>query len=184
MPDDTAPERTSNERNAEFLRAFIASEHRIRSYIRALVVDRVAAEDVFQDVSVTLLEKYEALEAGADFTGWACRVAWYKVLEWRQRQARDKLRFSDATLQQVSDEALSAAPSRDARQEALENCLKRVSPDNLQMLILRYQDSETVDTIAAKVGRTEEAVYKALSRTRHFLHDCINRALAAEEVAR
>lgn len=184
MSKNSRPDRSGDQRSAEFLRAFLNSEHRIRSYIRVLIFDRVSAEDIFQDVSVTMLEKYESLDPETDFTAWACRIAWFKVLEWRQRQARDRLRFSEATLQQVADEAMANTAESDRRQEALEKCVEKLSPDNIQMLIFRYQNGEAVEAIANKMDRTDEAVYKALSRIRRSLHDCINRVLSTEGNAR
>ena len=37
-----------------------------------------------------------------------------------------------------------------------------------------------IEAVAAKVRRTVEATYRALSRVRHALHDCITRSLARE----
>ncbi len=45
------------------------------------------------------------------------------------------------------------------------------------MLRLRYEQDGNVETVAEAMGRTADAVYKALARIRKALLDCVNRTL-------
>jgi len=159
----------------------MASERRIRAYIRVLLMDRDQAEDVFQEVCVTLLEKFDPHDPVEDFTAWACRVASFKVMELRQKHKRNRLRFSDETLRAIADEAVHVVAEVSDRQEALRQCLTQILPANRQLLASRYEQQESVESISARLGRTVQAVYKMLSRTRQALHDCINLRLAEQE---
>ncbi len=166
------------QKQEEFVRLLLTNERRIRAYVRVLVLDPDEAEDVFQEVSVTLLEKYDSLAPDADFTAWACRVASFKVMELRQKQRRDRLVFSDDAMRLLNEEATRAAEHASDRGDALRRCIGRLSERNRQMLALRYDGQESIDDIAQRLGRSVQAVYKALSRIRHSLHDCVSKALA------
>jgi RNA polymerase sigma-70 factor (ECF subfamily) len=48
------------------------------------------------------------------------------------------------------------------------------------MLRLRYSDGLAIEVIARRLERTEEAVYRALSRIRRALHECVSRAQLLE----
>ena len=164
----------------EFVRLLLTNERRIRAYVRVLVLDRDVAEDVFQEVSVTLLDKYDSLAADADFTAWACRVASFKVMELRQKQRRDRLVFSDDAMRLLEEEATRATEHASDRGDALRRCVGRLSERNRQLLAWRYDSHVSIDDIARRLGRSVQAVYKALSRIRHSLHDCVSKALAED----
>ena len=63
------------------------------------------------------------------------------------------------------------------RSRALHDCVQKLSRPHRQILPLRY--SREIDAIAEKVGRSEGAIYRLLSRLRASLHRCITESLAS-----
>ena len=86
------------------------------------------------------------------------------------RQWRDNPGLAEAITAELTDRRL-----------ALEQCLKRLQPTQRQMLGLRYQDGSSLETVAKSLNRSIESTYKAISRLRHALFDCITRRLVGVE---
>lgn len=161
-----------------FLHHFSRAQPQVQTYIRSLVHDRAAADDVFQATSLALWRKFSTFSAEADFVSWALGVARKEVLlYWRSRR-RDRLVFSEEVLAQLADVALAVAHDPDPRQQALEACLEKLPERQQQLVDLFYRQRLPADTIATSWSRTVHAVYKALKVMRRNLVDCIDRTLA------
>lgn len=181
MPGEQNFREGGREQQSDFMRLLFASEQRIRAYIRVLVMNRDEAEDIFQEVCVTLLEKYDPRHPKDDFTAWSCRVASFKVMELRQKHKRNRLRFSDETVRVLVDEAVGVVEEVNDRQEALRKCLAEILPANRQLIASRYMRHESIEAISSRLGRSVQAVYKVLSRVRKSLHDCIESRLSDQQ---
>src|SRR5260370_41688569 len=68
-------------------------QRRIFAYIYTLVPDRYDAEDLLQETSVVICEKFDQFEEGTDFVAWACQIAYWRVRYARQKFARSKVLF-------------------------------------------------------------------------------------------
>lgn len=169
-----------NQRHHLFLRAFTTHEPAVRAFVRRLVPTRADADDVMQEVSVVLWEKFDSFRAGADFRGWAFGVARFEVLAWLRDKGRDRLVLSEEAVTKLVEET-APDESRLARQrEALEACLKKVAPGQRELLMQAYQPESRIQDVASGSGRTVPGFYQWLHRMRKVLLDCIRRALAQE----
>ena len=88
-------------RQAEFVRLFSANQRRIQTFIFTLLPDRDQAQDVMQETSVVLWQKFDSFETGTDFTAWAFRIARLEVLSLVRRQQRARLVFDEAICRAV-----------------------------------------------------------------------------------
>jgi RNA polymerase sigma-70 factor, ECF subfamily len=155
-------------------------QRRIFSYIYTLVPDRHSAEDLLQETSLVICEKFESFQPGTDFVAWACQIAYWEVRRARQRFARSKVVFDDDVLEAVAHTAAGMSPEVDARHEALAGCLGKLHPRDRELVLTRYEPGCGVEEAARIGGRSLEAAYKALSRIRKLLADCITHTLASE----
>jgi RNA polymerase sigma-70 factor (ECF subfamily) len=169
-----------SERADLFVRLLGQNQRRIFMYVMNLVPNWNDADDIVQETNLVLWRSFDQFQPGTNFTAWACKTAFHQVLAWRKRKRRDQLQFSPALLESLADEALSAAGALEERCGALTGCIQKLPPEHQQLLLLRYEEHLTVETIAGRTGRTVQAVYRVLSRIRGVLHDCIDRALAQE----
>jgi RNA polymerase sigma-70 factor (ECF subfamily) len=55
----------------------------------------------------------------------------------------------------------------------------KLRPEHRELVRLRYGQGASIETAARTTGRTVEAIYKALSRIRKMLIECVDRKLAA-----
>jgi RNA polymerase sigma-70 factor (ECF subfamily) len=162
--------------------AFVAlmgqHQRRLHQFVGSLIPNAADADDVLQETNLVLWREFGRFELGTNFVAWACAVAFNQILAWRKRQGRDRLVFSEAYLAAVADELTAAADRLEDRSHALAGCLDRLPSHHRDLLRQRYTDGATVEALAARMGRTTEAVYRMLSRIRLALHECVTNSLA------
>lgn len=170
-----APERVDR-----FVRLLSQNQRRIYLYIMSLVPNRTDAEEVIQETNLVLWREFDKFQEGTNFAAWSCRVALNQVLAWRKKRQRDRLDFSPAFLEAVAEETQTQAEVLDERCEALARCIGKLPDQHQQLLKLRYSNEMNIDDVARQAERTVEAVYRALSRIRQTLHECVTRTLLQE----
>jgi RNA polymerase sigma-70 factor (ECF subfamily) len=179
MQVDGLPESADDPR-AGFFRLYLAHQHRIRAYIFTLVPNRADADDLFQETSSVLWERFAEFTLGTDFVAWACRVAFWKVGNHRKKQARSRLLFDDRVFSLLAERAVELTPRLDARREALQECLGRLAERDRQLVLVRHEPGGNVERAAQVSGRSLLAAYKALQRIRKALFDCVTLRLIEE----
>jgi len=172
-----------NERHKQLMLLMTQHQRRIFSYIYTLVPDRHDAQDLLQETSLVVFEKFHEFEPGTDFVAWACQIAYWRVRAARLKFARSKVVFDDDVLQAVASTAHSMPGEMDARHEALEHCLEKLHPRDRELVLGRYEAGASVEAVAQRTGRSLDAAYKALYRIRKMLFDCVSNQAATEQEA-
>jgi len=162
----------------EFVQQLTKYSRRIFSYILTLVPNHCDAEEIFQETSATLWEKYAEFDSGTNFAAWACRVAYFKTLNFRSRQKHRPLTFSDTFIEQVDAEMLTAGDSLDDAYRALADCYAKLNCKDQQLVEQRYRPGISTADIARAMGRSKLWVYRALARIHRQLFDCVTRAIS------
>jgi RNA polymerase sigma-70 factor (ECF subfamily) len=163
-----------------FLRLFLQNERRLYAYVLTLLANRADTEDVLQEVSLVMWDKFDERCPPDDFAAWGCRIAYFKVLDFRKKRQRSRVQFSQAMLDRIAESAIEQAGALqlDERCEALATCLARLPAWERDLLSRRYSQGDSVQDIAAQLGRSPDAVYKALARLRQVLFECVTHRLA------
>ena len=178
MNDDTAL--ASQKR---LMRLMTQHQRRIFSYIYTLVPYRADAEDLLQETSLVICEKFGQFQIGTDFAAWACQIAYWEVRRARQKFARAKVVFDQDVADALAQTAAGMIEEVSERHEALAGCLQKLHPRDREMVLTRYEPGCGVKEAARRSGRSLEAAYKALGRIRKVLLDCVSLQLAAEGAA-
>ena len=167
-------------RTEEFMRLFLSNQRRIFGLIVCLVPNLADADDILQDTSATLWQKFDEFKPGTDFAAWGLSVARLRVLKFHERtRAAGRVTFDDRVLNALAEEAALITPQADARLEALRACLAKL-PERVRGLIeFRYSPGATLKTAAEQVHMSEVAAYKALNRAHLTLIECIQRNMGA-----
>jgi RNA polymerase sigma-70 factor, ECF subfamily len=164
----------------EFVQLFTKSQRRVFLYILAQVSNPVEAEEILQETNMVIWNKCRTFEVGTNFLAWACRIASYEVLKYRDRQRRDKLVFSDEFIEQIAEEAVENSDELERRRLALMQCLSKLKPKDRELIQQRYARGENGKSVAKVLGRPVNSIYQSLGRIRRSLFECINRRLAAK----
>src|SRR5689334_13300501 len=91
-------------------------------YIYTLVPSRHDAEDLLQEASLVICEKFHEFEAGTDFVAWACQIAYWRIRYSRQKYARSKVVFDQNVVDAIAQTASEMAVELNERHEALSSC--------------------------------------------------------------
>ena len=153
-------------------------QRQIFSYIYALVPKRYDAEDLLQETSLVICEKFDEFEEGTDFVAWACQIAYWRIRYSRQKFARSKVIFNQEIVDAVAQTAGTMIKELDSRHEALGNCLQKLPARDRELVLTRYEPGNGVEEAARRSGRTLQTAYKALARLRKLLLDCVSNQLA------
>lgn len=160
-----------------FLRHFLATEAVLRSYLLAATGDMHAADDLLQEVSSVLWEKFGQYDASRPFGRWALGIARLEVLKWRQRLARSREVLSEETVRMLADTVAEEAGEVDERKTHLRRCLEKVQQRTRQVLELRYWQALPIKQIAERLGKSVAAIEMVLVRARRALRRCVERRL-------
>ena len=180
-PDgDRRSQGPSAERVEAFVRLLGQNQRRLFLYLMSLAPDYNDAEEIMQETNLVLWREFDQFQLGTNFAAWACKVAFHQVLAWRKRKQRDRLEFSPAFLETVAEEASSRLDELESRTQALARCMEQLPAAQRQLLHLRYTEASSIEAMAGQLNRTVDAVYRALSRIRQALHECVTRALLQE----
>jgi RNA polymerase sigma-70 factor (ECF subfamily) len=170
--------------NEHFLMQLTSHQRRLMGYIQVLVQNRADAEELLQEANLYICRHADEFQPGTDFTRWALKIAYYRVLEWRLRRSREKLVFDDSLFERVAELAQSTETESSRRRAALELCMQKLAHDEQQLVTQFYGASDSnPKTVAERLGRSVNGLYVSVHRIRAKLFDCIRRTLAAEERA-
>jgi RNA polymerase sigma-70 factor (ECF subfamily) len=138
-------------------------------------VQRIGASDPDDIVSETMVQIVRDIDS---FTGtieelrpWAFRIARHRVIDVKRREKR---RPSEVPLTQSSDFATQIGPeSEGLNLSMVSEAFGALTPDQREVLWLRYAMDFSLDTTAQIMGSTPDAIasmaYRALNRLRQMM---------------
>ena len=105
----------------------LAAETDLRAFVRSVLRDSAAVDDVFQETALVLWERFAEYDPARPFGAWARGVAAKKLLQRREqnRVFRACSRPKRSTRVSEAFDRLES-PVELRRQEALEECLARL----------------------------------------------------------
>ena len=174
-----------NSDSEEFVRLLTEAQGPVYGYLLTLIPDRSRARDLLQETNITLWKKAATFEEGTNFNAWACKIAYFHVLSFRRKMAREKLVFDDDILDYLAernDDRLIQDFTKD-RNAALKTCMQKLSDKQRKLVEERYKPGASVQRIAADQGRTVGAISQTLYRIRHNLMQCIEKTLASMQTS-
>lgn len=169
------------DRSSELVQLMMKNQRRLFAYIYTLVPSRSDAEDILQEASLTICEKFSDFKSGTNFYAWACQIAYWKVRAARKKYATSKVLFNDELMEVISQTRVEMEEELDHRHGALSVCLQKLNERDRQMVLTRYESGQNVKAAAHVSGRTVQSTYKALSRIRKVLFDCVSLELTAQK---
>jgi len=171
------------------IRQLLGHQGDFMAYIMAIVHDIHAAEEIFQNAAVVVIQ-HPAAEPIRNFRAWAKEIMRRQALRHLAREGKGS-RYTATEpelLEQIdrvfAEEHGSDAGSAELRRlelEALRACAGRLPERQRRLVAMRYEHRESFATIGAALGTTAGAVQRALSRARQSLHACVREKLRGFE---
>ena len=158
----------------EALTALVESfDARLLFYLRRLVGAPADAEDVRQEVWITVVRKLHTLEDPGAFRSWLYRVARHRGLSWLRRRRRE-VPLDEAAVEEVAVEVTSEESDfgpEDAA--AVHAALDRLGAGQREILCLRFPAGLTYEEIAdvldCRLGTVRSRLHYAKAALRSIL---------------
>ena len=168
------------DRTAEFVRLFSSCSQRLYRSIRIALPQQDYADEVYQETSITLWEKFGEFEPGTNFAAWATSVARYKILQFQHRKLRDRRVFAEPLISEIISQSDQLGDSLDRRRAYRADCVNKLNDRDRDLLQRRFGLGLTSNQVAEALRRSPSFVSKALSRIHRALFLCIRRREAEE----
>ena len=170
-------------RQEEFEGLLVAHQSQLFSFIFSLVQDFSDAEDVCQQTSLVLWNKFDQFEAGSSFRNWAFQAARYAAMNHvRVKSRRLPLMSAELMEELCQTEAVASDSLVESRRLALADCVQRLQPTDAGLLASYYTAERTLQQLTAELNRSAQSVCNTLRRIRRALLECVDRALAQQEL--
>ena len=171
----------TEQRIAVFSDLVAENRGRVFGYIYAMLHNMADAEDIYQQTTVLMWQKFDEFQPETNFGSWALKIAYFTIKNFQRSQQRNRVFFRDSVMEKVagSYRALDEGQSSE-RVDALIACVKRLPESHQRILRMHYVENAPIQQIAERQGRSRAAVSMVLSRLRRVLFQCIRSKLATE----
>lgn len=166
-----------NTNDEQFVALMTGWQPSLFSFIFSLIPDQQRAEDILQESNLVLWRKRDEYEPGTSFISWACQVAYFNVLAFRRKMARDRHKFDDSVFDYLAQRQIERADELEDRRHALRQCMEKLPGPQRELIAERYEPKASVQAMAVGRGMSEGALSQALYRIRAALLDCIEKTL-------
>ena len=100
----------------------------------------------------------------------------------RKKFATSKVVFNQEVLDVIAQTRGEMEEELDHRHGALSRCLQKLNDRDRRMILTRYESGKNVSAAAQACGRSIQGAYKALTRIRKALFDCVSFEVSTEQV--
>lgn len=167
-------EREYGSQNEEFVRLLSIYQKRIFGFILVMVPHYSDAEDLFQEVVMIMCRRFHEFQPGSNFLAWAIQIARYELCNIRKIKRRSRIQFSTDTIELLFDQTCRQLSSLDQRLTLLEECIKKLEPEDRMLIYRRYEQGMKIKDIAQQIGRSVNQLYRGFGRIHLFLRHCVN----------
>jgi len=162
------------ERDTEaFIELLTGVQGKVYAYLMSLCHNHALAKDLLQETNMTLWRKAADYEEGSHFGAWACKAAYYHLLNHRRKASRENLVFEEEVFDYLAERQEQRLPESDERLAALRGCLLKLPEKQREWIEQRYRPGASVQQMAEREGMKEGAMSQTLYRIRHALQKCV-----------
>jgi len=175
----------TNAKGPDLVKLFLERRDGVLGYVLALTRDRAAAEEIFQEIGLAVVEEAGKGSAVERFVPWVHEIARRRVAEHFRKTARRRevarLESLDEVVGQAFEENACSAEERGRRHDTLGECLDELPATQREMIERRYRQEATIPQIARSMDWSEGAVKVALWKARRRLEGCVESRMEEAE---
>ena len=163
----------SDEHKSLFVSLFKEDRGRLYSYIFAFVASRSAADDIFQETSMTLWKEFHKFRPGTDFSKWANGIAYNRLRTHFRKVKKYSVGFSESMLESLSETAGNET-EEERKWQLLQECRSSLPEHTQELYESFYIKNRKAQEVADESGRSIFAIRKAIHKLRKKLFDCVD----------
>lgn len=162
----------------EFVSLLTSHQARIYAYILSLSPNFNDADDILQDTTKFMWERFDEFTVGTDFLAWAKKIAYFLIMEnYRKKKKAQAFCFDEQLIEKLDQNSQHLSDSNKDYQIYLKECLKKLKQQDLHLLKLRYYENHTVKELSSRLGCSIQYVYRNISRIHQILLACIQKEM-------
>lgn len=147
--------------------------HRVYLLILKIVRQREDAEELTQDVLLKTFRVLSTFKGDCRFSTWLYRIAYNTAISATRKKKIEFLYIEENTIDNIRDEQADTLFNTDPASEQLGQLKKAVdllSPEEIALLTLFYQEGHPIEEIADITGMTATNIKVKLHRIRKKLY--------------
>ena len=159
----------------------------LSAFLRSAVRDPHAVEDLFQETMLTAWRKLDAFDRDRPFGPWLRGIAAKLTLAYYRSHAAAAAPLDEATLEWLESRFAQLHQLRgdtlSEKLDALRDCVQDLPAEYRRPVELRYGQARTLDDVGETLQLAIETLKKRLTRAKSRLAECLERKLAAGQMA-
>jgi len=174
----------SQERTEEFLRLLTEHDRTLAIYVTGLVQPLQDAQDILQEGKIVMWRHFGKFKSGTNFVAWGRKILLRQILAYRRKMKHRRHGQLNEDIMVMLDAEMDSAIREKRwvkREQALRECLRKLKPEQRELIEQRYRDEASIEKISRQTDKTETAVYQLLYRIRKALQDCVQLTLNEAE---
>ncbi len=172
-----------SEPHTDFMDLFVADQAMIYAFVRSVVPNLSDAEEVFQQVAMTLWRRRDHFDPTlGSFRAWAIGIARNHIRNFDRRKYRDyRLQvFAPDVLDRIADSWEQFDETWGDRQIALKQCIGKLPQADRQRLEQFYSAQSRATEMARSEGLSLRTFYRKIQKIRECLLKCISRTMDSD----
>jgi len=167
----------------EFVSLLTSQQERIYYYILSLVPNFNNADDILQDTTKLMWEKFDDFTLGTDFLAWGKKIAYFLVLEhYRNKKKENSFYIDEELIVKLDENSQKTLGSSKDYLYYLKGCLQKLKPQDRKLMKLRYFENQKAKELASRFGCSCQYIYRNISRIHQLLLACIQKELTFREL--
>ena len=147
--------------------------------VLVVVPNRTDARDILQETAVALWRQFDSYAPQRPFVNWAMGFSRIETRRFLTRQKR-RAQLSEQAMELLERELEGDTSFAVEVERHLATCMQKLGEKQHALIQGYYHENRSVEWLAEQGGRSVEAVYKAIQRTRIDLQTCIQRQIRKE----
>lgn len=165
-----------------FIEELTAIQGSMKRFCISILAGDQGAEDVIQEANRVILEKADEFEPGTNLQAWAFEIVrWQAMAYCKRRQRENKLLFNTELIDSLLERSLQLDSRQAEQMGALTSCIEKLDDADRSVLRGRYWSEKTLAEFSQEIGRTVDALKRALFKIRKQLRACVRQTLAEQK---
>ncbi|WP_197440048.1 sigma-70 family RNA polymerase sigma factor [Calycomorphotria hydatis] len=163
-----------SQQQADFLSYFDEVRTDLRSYVGALVLHTSDADDLFQELSLTLWSKFDEFDQEQSFLNWSRTFAFNAARNyWRKRKRQRRGYIDSEFLKQLSSTYKRQSEYLELRYDFTMQCIGELPPKDQEILRSFHESRVPVAQLAKLFKKPVGTICSQLSRLRERIRRCV-----------
>jgi RNA polymerase sigma-70 factor (ECF subfamily) len=134
----------------------------------SMLGDPALAKDAAQEVFMKIFLNLSRFNAKSKFSTWVYSITYNYCIDFIRRDKKQQAIFTD-DLERAPDLAEDEVSDKillELEYEQLNEVLRQLKPGDRAILLMKYQDGESIKDIAEQFGKTESAIKMQIKRAK------------------